>query len=73
MLPSAALVPKPFYAPVPADSGMLRKFGQPARRALPREKLVRIAVPDPETGVAYNRDGRFVADAQLGTVVNLYA
>lgn len=72
MAESVALVAHPFYAPVRTDTGPFFKFGQTARRPLLFEQQVGIVAPEPDEGMTYCRDGRFIADTRIGNRLNIY-
>ncbi|GAB6905749.1 hypothetical protein JCM12296A_15840 [Desulfosarcina cetonica] len=73
MSSSAVRVPKPFYAPVPVNTGSLRKFGQSPRQAGLRESPGHL-LPTADTDVVfYGSDGHLLVDDLLGTIIDLYA
>ena len=69
----AALVPVPFYPPVRTGTGSSFNFGETTRRPLLSESRVRILASEPDEGLAYSRNGHFVADTRIGWLVNIYA
>lgn len=69
---SAALVPVPFYAPVRVGTGSSFKDGKTYRRPLLLEQRVRVIASEPDDGLAYHRDGRFITESRIGIRVNLY-
>ncbi len=72
MAESAALVPVPFYAPALIGTGSFFNFEETSRRPLLLEQLARTLAPEPEEGMAYSRNGRFIADTTIGRLVNIY-
>lgn len=73
MAESAALVPVPFYAPVKTGTGLFSTFGETFRRPVLLDRPVRTITPEPDDGLTYSGGGRFVAEARIGTRVNIYA
>ncbi|MCB2148819.1 MAG: hypothetical protein KQI81_20230 [Deltaproteobacteria bacterium] len=72
MAESAALVPVPFYAPVRTGTGPFFTFGETSRHPVRLERPVRTIASEPDDGLTYSGGGRFVADARIGTRVNIY-
>jgi hypothetical protein len=72
MSESTALVPIPFYAPVRAGTGSSFKFGETSHGPLLLAQGRRIVEAEPDDGMAYRRDGRFVDDVRIGGIVNIY-
>lgn len=68
----AALVPVPFYAPVRTGTGPFFKFGEASRQPLPLEGPAWRIASEPDEGMTYSGDGRFINDTRVGTRVNIY-
>ena len=66
------MVPIPFYAPVRVDTGLSYKSGDRSNGALLPEQAVRTVAHEPDDGMTYCRDGRFVDDILIGRIVNVY-
>ncbi|WP_319405854.1 hypothetical protein [uncultured Desulfosarcina sp.] len=72
MAESAALVPVPFYAPVRTGTSPFFTFGETSRYPVFIERQARTVAPESDDGLTYSGGGRFVADARIGTRVNIY-
>jgi len=74
MSQSAALMPVPFYPPARTGTGSFLNFRAAARRPpLLVERRRRAAVAVPDQGLAYDREGRLLADVRTGTLLSIYA
>ena len=72
MAESAALVPVPFYPPVRSGTDTLFTFGESSGGPVLFEPPMLTAAPEPDDGQTYSGGGRLVADAWIGTRVNIY-